>query len=953
MPAERSSPGGQNLDGDINECEALLAYCPLLHPGRPHVLFRLVKMKRFRFGKSMRKEDIDDLILHLTEMLLLPLRPLNGMTIDPIIVFYDLSLALFRRSQLFQQHEDLQYSIKYFRHLTQLPLESSGIRLSNVEVLLSCALIFETRVDPAQKSGHFREVLGLYLRPRHRDDLLGGHLVGPLLLECMVESFFSASGSAQEEGIINSLRGMIEKKNPGELPEARFWLAVMLCIRCFSVREDRIEEVLDLFDESVPALEHHRPYWWHMLDARTAYGQFKLTENAESLQRATARCRQALDCCLPGDPHRSECLRYLAMLLEERFKSYGHTECLEEAEACRREALSGSLDPAQGSSAPPMEDSDCKVLLRSMAISQKKFTRVRENVPSTVHPNYPDFAQDIALFCQAKSGRTVQLADLQKMVDHFRAKLASVPRDSSVWRRYLAGRLSALVEGILTSCPTPHSLKADEDLSRGASQAPKGTGPSEFDTSQQPLGLALGLCLSLLCQAEDVETSVSHLREVVNNERDSASTRYIFACCWAYAARITRHSSASLAYQQALSLMQNSLTSGPTVQAQHTVIGRWGADVQLPLEYASYQIEEGDLERAVEVLEQGRALLWSEMRGLRTSVDRLARVDPVLAGEFQSINHALEQLTTSIPSRRRSKPLRKPTHDRESDQFSRTFNSHRELLEQRKAVVSRIRALPGFEHFLQRVPFSTLRAAASRGPVIIVNHSKHGQCGILIVLHDSAPIHIPTAEDFYERGVALSEDLFGTRERYPLESRQYQRALRTVLAALHDLVGQPVIDKLRELGIPEESRVWWCPTSVFCSLPLHAMGPLDPVEKPRRYFSDVYISSYTPTLSALIESRETGTRMSRSPSLLAVGQPDASLPGVKGEIEVIRKLGRSTGSPHPRPFRMSRHPRNGQAVRSLVSAPRRRPPHTTRHRPFATPLCRIRVPLCLSHRRAF
>ncbi|KAI0296484.1 hypothetical protein BC826DRAFT_886360, partial [Russula brevipes] len=58
------------------------------------------------------------------------------------------------------------------------------------------------------------------------------------------------------------------------------------------------------------------------------------------------------------------------------------------------------------------------------------------------------------------------------------------------------------------------------------------------------------------------------------------------------------------------------------------------------------------------------------------------------------------------------------------------------------------------------------------------------------------------------------------------------------------------------------------------------------------YFSDLYVCSYTPTLGALIASRLAGAQVSSdSPSLLMVGQPDAYLQGVKGEIRVVRNIG--------------------------------------------------------------
>ena len=67
------------------------------------------------------------------------------------------------------------------------------------------------------------------------------------------------------------------------------------------------------------------------------------------------------------------------------------------------------------------------------------------------------------------------------------------------------------------------------------------------------------------------------------------------------------------------------------------------------------------------------------------------------------------------------------------------------------------------------------------------------------------------------------------------------------------------------------------------------MGPIPSSDGRERYFSDLYISSYTPSLSALIESRQASTQMSKMPSLLLVAQPDDLLPGVNGEIKVIRR----------------------------------------------------------------
>jgi len=161
---------------------------------------------------------------------------------------------------------------------------------------------------------------------------------------------------------------------------------------------------------------------------------------------------------------------------------------------------------------------------------------------------------------------------------------------------------------------------------------------------------------------------------------------------------------------------------------------------------------------------------------------------------------------------------------------------------------------------------------------------------ILILLHDSPPSLITMTDNFYQDAIKLKDRLVLTRKNHRLESKQYQSALRSVLKSLYELVGQPVIQELRKLNIPEQSRIWWCPTSAFCSLPLHAMGPIPPHGRVKRYFSDLYISSYTPTLSTLIESRNRSGPVFEKPSILLVAQPDEALLHVFEEIWVIQRL---------------------------------------------------------------
>ena len=333
--------------------------------------------------------------------------------------------------------------------------------------------------------------------------------------------------------------------------------------------------------------------------------------------------------------------------------------------------------------------------------------------------------------------------------------------------------------------------------------------------------------------------------------------------------------------------MQESLSFAPTLEIQHfRLVAMRDMYEKLPLDYASYLVQIGQLTQAIETLERGRGLLWSEMRGLRVSIDRLCAVNLPLAEKFTAVNRDLETLTAS------GSPVvwmqdGQPGGGEGMAPFGLLVVKQRKLVEERERLISQIRAQPGFESFLILPSFNTLRSAAAGGPVILIIHSRW-RSDIIILLHNSPSSLIPTSDDFYDRAKGLHEKLLAARNT-GLDSGEYEDTLE-VLRHLNDLVGCPVIERLRELRIPEQSRVWWCPTSVFCSLPLHAMGPISSNGPTKLYFSDIYISSYTPTLSALIESREPSTQPLDVPSMLLVVQPDDEIQSSIEEMHIVQAV---------------------------------------------------------------
>ena len=87
-------------------------------------------------------------------------------------------------------------------------------------------------------------------------------------------------------------------------------------------------------------------------------------------------------------------------------------------------------------------------------------------------------------------------------------------------------------------------------------------------------------------------------------------------------------------------------------------------------------------------------------------------------------------------------------------------------------------------------------------------------------------------------------------------------------------------------------HVIWCPTGPLTQLPLHAAGVYDHTQSGPHVF-DYVVSSYTPSLSALLRCHE--GLQHPEPSILLVAQPKSirglqSLPGVHKETTSLRSL---------------------------------------------------------------
>lgn len=668
--------------------------------------------------------------------------------------------------------------------------------------------------------------------------------------------------------------------------------------------------VLDKLIASIPPEDNEDQYHAQAAEmiALLALARSIMYSDPGYSEEAVLRCRTALSfSSLDGQP-RIVLTQALAIHAEQRFKYFGRIDDLQEAITLVPEIVN-LLSSGEGVG-------ELYTSKRAYPIGTvvEKIEHLEGLLLETTtgSPCQRTYLEDLACWYDTKFSRTSDLPDIKMAIRYRRMLLAPPFSDhpfSFISLSFLCDDLliafgcTGFVDYLDESIILHHNLLTMQDAKA-----------LHFAVLRR---LVPALCVRyhLLRRRQDLDEMMRLFPIAADDRYVSVADRFKFSCLWAFLARHFGHSSVSSAYESAISLSRSSLAFGPTIQVQQArLVGMSGTCEGMPLDYASYQISTGCVEQAIETLERGRALLWSEMRGFRSSIDQPNSSYLQMAERLTSLNRELETLTVSATQPTLGFDMDDGSRvglggpeGNQIDPFCHLVTEQRTLSKERDALISDIRSLPGFADFLSPPSFDALRSAASRGPVIIINHSKW-RCDILILLHDSPPSLITTPSDFYDRANGLKNRLLFARGGAGhggdfLSTRWHAYTVRTVLADLYALVGRVVLQRLRALNVPEQSRIWWCPTSAFCFLPLHAMGPIPSADgtASEQYFCDLYIPSYTPTLSALIESRKPITRRPspgrwerpKHPLLLLVAYHEDNLGGMQKEIKAIQGLRRT------------------------------------------------------------
>lgn len=682
--------------------------------------------------------------------------------------------------------------------------------------------------------------------------------------------------------------------------------------------------------------------------------RFERFGNTSDIEGAIVAKRRAAELTADGHPNKPRWLSNLGASLLSRFEHFGDAVDLESAIEARRIAV--QLTPDDHPDAPQrlaylgislrarfLRFGDTIDLERALEVER----RAADLTPDD-HPNKPLFLANLGVFLNERFNLSHNAADIQGAIEAQRRSVELTPDEHPQKPVRLASLgISFHNRFHHLKFREPTDLDSAVDAERRAVQLVPVGHPSEsrclrnlsdsllrrFKYSEDPVDLEDALAaahraVGLMSKGHpDLVLDLKQLGDCLYSgfKRDqgrdgfkAALDCFMLASSQPLGAPDIRLKALEFAVWM-LSHHSEFSTSESIVQAHSRIIGIlpelvWlGHTVQRRFEESSHvgklvyaavraAIENGALHQAVEWLEAGRSLVWSQVISMRSPLDDLEERHPDLAQALRAIQLVLQRA-------RRTETL-SPTfvHGATSAMIdSDVANEHRQLVIQYERLLESIRRCAGFESFLKPMQFQALSAALGpvAGPVVFLNTTA-SRCDALIVDGQSVlTVVLPALTE--ERATELRKRWWsclhtrGVRERAMAPARVARRGmkeeLQLVLERLWTWVVYPVLQAMSLVSTSPSllivlffniaqihdgeyngnlPHVTWCPTGPLMQLPLHAAG-LYSSDRPSqlrgpRVF-DFVVSSYTPSLTALGRGLRKENNTTSAPKVLIVTQP--------------------------------------------------------------------------------
>ncbi|CAE6458196.1 unnamed protein product [Rhizoctonia solani] len=609
------------------------------------------------------------------------------------------------------------------------------------------------------------------------------------------------------------------------------------------------------------------------------------------LEKAIECYTRALALTPDGHPDMPERHDNLGVSYGDRYQHLGELADLEKMIECHTRALAltpdGHPDMPRRHASLGSSYGDRHQRLGDLADLEKTIecnTRALALTPDS-HPNMPDWHGGLGVSYNHRFKRLGELADLEKAIEcHTRALELTPDGHPDMPRRHASlglsyddryervGQLADLEKAI--ECHT-HALALTPD--------------------GHPLLLICHFlhALSLLDQYHHLgyltclKDSLQSFRKA--SQHFTGSPRKMFGYAFQWAARASKQSLLKPieAYQTTIDLLPQFIWLGATTKQRYQDLLLAN---NLAVNACFAAIQSSNYSLALEWLEHARCVVWNQSLMLRSPLDQLHSCYPDLATQLQSVANQLD--SSNFGNQPIQAVLVDPSTTEQAGQ------QRRRLAIEYNRLLTETRKLPGFETFLKPIQANTLVHAARDGPIVVINcHTD--RCDALFILPGNEQVgHLALPNFTEENAKQARSDLDLSLRHHHLRERGvrvlgnsgYEDRIESVLSVLWTNLVKPVLNHLGYMHTVQKEplpHITWCLTGPLSLLPFHAAG--DYTRQQSRIF-DYAISSYIPTLSALLASSSRPT--SQSCRVLAVGQAatphHSPLPGTTQELSHVK-----------------------------------------------------------------
>ncbi|PPQ93378.1 hypothetical protein CVT25_007087, partial [Psilocybe cyanescens] len=257
----------------------------------------------------------------------------------------------------------------------------------------------------------------------------------------------------------------------------------------------------------------------------------------------------------------------------------------------------------------------------------------------------------------------------------------------------------------------------------------------ERSTSLNDLANALWTQFNQRREQRDLDEAMSFFSAAAQYLFQPPSHRLKFAKRWIAIAVQSQHNSAIRGYDTALQALPQLAALSLHVQSRQKALTT-GTD-GLARDASICAILSGNLQKAIELLESGRGIFWSQVLSLRSPFHQIRNIEPngpELADRLQDIANELENGSHRDATAELLDNRKKLSIDQEASRLNR-------LNEEWEQNILKVRELHGFQDFLLPLRFSSLKPAASKHPVVfLIQNNVLSHC---LIMTSTNIHHIP------------------------------------------------------------------------------------------------------------------------------------------------------------------------------------------------------------------